>query len=177
MSSLSHRRLHLASIVASLRRELEKPGAADTALVRALAETYLLYVARSRRAAARLQGLPAVLDARVAQALDVMQREPAKRWTVDALAKAVGLSRAAFARQFRRHTGATPRQHLARRRMELAAELLLRSDSGLAEIAAEVGYDSEFAFSRAFKRHHGVAPGIFRRQPRVTALVPARAAA
>jgi transcriptional regulator GlxA family with amidase domain len=177
MSSLSPRRSHLSSLVASIRRELEKPGAADTTLVRALAETYLVYLARSRPDGARLQGLPAVLDGRVAKALQAMRAEPAKRWTVEGLAKTAGLSRAAFARQFRLHTGTSPRLYLARLRMKLAAELLLHSDAGLAEVAAGVGYDSEFAFSRAFKRHHGIAPGVFRRQARVTAGIVVRAAA
>lgn len=177
MSSLSQRRARLASVVASLRRELDKPGAADSALVRALAETYIVYLARERGSASHLTSVPPALDGRVAKALEMMRAEPAKRWTVEMLAKAVGASRAAFARQFRRHTGTTPRQYLARRRMELAAELLLRSDAALAEVAARVGYDSEFAFNRAFKRHLGVAPGLFRRQPQVTALATARAAA
>jgi transcriptional regulator GlxA family with amidase domain len=177
MRSLSQRHAHVASLIASIRRELAKPGAADKALVRALADTYLLYMARSRRAGAPLESLPAALDGRLAKALEMMRADPAKRWTVELLAKAVGWSRAAFARQFRTQTGTTPRHYLARRRMELAADLLLRSAAGLAEIAAQVGYDSEFAFNRAFKRHHGIAPGVFRRRPPVMSLTTARAAA
>jgi AraC-like DNA-binding protein len=176
MSSPPHRP-PLTALVALLRRELEKPGAAATGLVRALTETYLLYTARSRPAGTSFRGVPAVTDRRVARAMEAMRAEPAKRWTVEMLAQVAGLSRAAFARQFRLHTGSTPRQYLARRRMELAAELVVNSDAGLAEVAAEVGYDSEFAFSRAFKRHHGVAPGVFRRQARVTASAMMRAAA
>ena len=103
------------------------------------------------------------LDRRIARALELMRSEPGKRWTVERLARAVGLSRAAFARHFVETTGRSPLRHLSDVRLALAASLLETSDASLAEIAARVGYASEFAFSRAFKRRHGVAPGRFRR--------------
>jgi AraC-like DNA-binding protein len=103
------------------------------------------------------------LDRRIARALSLLQAEPAKRWTVERLARAVGLSRAAFARRFAAVSGRSPRRFLNELRLALAASLLSSSDDSLAELAARVGYMSEFAFSRAFKRQHGVAPGAFRR--------------
>ncbi|MFY0539422.1 helix-turn-helix transcriptional regulator [Nannocystis pusilla] len=93
-----------------------------------------------------------------------MQAKPTERWTVAALAKAAGLSRAAFARRFLAELGAPPLRHLTTIRMQRAARRLAESDDSLAAIAAEVGYDSEFAFSRAFKRHTGEAPAAFRRR-------------
>lgn len=102
-------------------------------------------------------------DARVSRALALLQAEPAKRWTVERLARAVGMSRAAFARRFGALTGQPPLRYLAELRLALAATSLEGSDEALSELAARVGYSSEFAFSRAFKRRYGVAPGTFRR--------------
>lgn len=129
-----------------------------------------LVVVRMQRASAAPKG---PVDA----AMALMQAEPAKRWTVERVARAVGLSRAVFARRFEAAAGTTPMRYLARLRMILAARLLRDTDQGLAEIAATVGYDSEFAFSRAFKRHHGVAPGVFRRESGAGTLTMMRAAA
>lgn len=102
-------------------------------------------------------------DERVARAIDLMHEQLAARWTVEKLAKRVGLSRPAFARKFVESTGRSPMRYLTDARMERAAELLRGSPDRLAQIGAQVGYDSEFAFNRAFKRVHRVAPGTFRR--------------
>jgi AraC-like DNA-binding protein len=106
-------------------------------------------------------------DLAVQRAISIMDADLSRRWTAAQVARAVGLSRAAFARRFVEQTGTSPLRHLARRRMERAAELLADPTPGLARVAAQVGYDSEFAFNRAFKRHHGIAPGAFRRQVRM----------
>lgn len=106
----------------------------------------------------------APFDRRIARALELLRAEPAKAWTVTRLARTVGLSRAAFARRFAAVCGRTPGRLLVELRLALAASLLERTDDSLAELATRVGYTSEFAFSRAFKRLHGVAPGTFRRQ-------------
>ena len=102
-------------------------------------------------------------DPAVSRALALMQAEPAKRWTVERLARAVGLSRAAFARRFVALSGRSPLRYLTELRLALAASLLENDDASLAEVALRVGYVSEFAFSRAFKRQHGVTPSRFRR--------------
>lgn len=104
------------------------------------------------------------LDGRIGKALALMQAELGRRWTVAELSRKVGLSRAQFARLFKIKTGESPLRHLTRRRLERAAELLLESELSLAEIAERVGYESEFAFNRAFKRHHRLSPGAFRRR-------------
>ncbi|MEZ4448455.1 MAG: helix-turn-helix transcriptional regulator [Nannocystaceae bacterium] len=95
-----------------------------------------------------------------------MHSRPTERWTVEALARAAGLSRAAFARRFLAELGVPPLRHLTDLRMRRAARRLVESDDSLAAIAADVGYDSEFAFGRAFKRHLGEAPGAYRRRVR-----------
>ena len=109
-----------------------------------------------------------LLDRKVARALGLLQADPAKRWTVERLARAVGLSRAAFARRFAAVSGRAPLRYLTELRLALAASLLETTDDSLAELAQRVGYTSEFAFSRAFKRKHGLAPGSYRRSRRNT---------
>ena len=79
------------------------------------------------------------------------------------LASEGGLSRSAFAEKFKRTTGETPAHYLARLRVRKAMALLRTSDAGLESVAAEVGYANAFAFSKAFKREVGVAPGAYRR--------------
>ena len=79
------------------------------------------------------------------------------------MARTVGLSRAAFARRFAAVSGRSPLRYLTELRLALAANLLETTDDSLAELALSVGYASEFAFSRAFKRKYGLAPGSFRR--------------
>jgi transcriptional regulator GlxA family with amidase domain len=112
--------------------------------------------------------------------MDAMKADPSRRWTVAALGRTAGLSRAAFARRFTRAVGVPPLRWLAEHRIGLAREHLVETDWTLAAIAWEVGYRCEFAFSKAFKRLVGIAPGLFRRRataPAWAALRPFRAAA
>lgn len=82
------------------------------------------------------------------------------------LAKQVGISRSSFAARFAHLIGESPLHYVTRWRMHRAQRLLRGSSARLAEIAAHVGYQTEFAFSRAFKRRVGVAPSVFRRTAR-----------
>jgi transcriptional regulator GlxA family with amidase domain len=109
-------------------------------------------------------------DARIVRALEAIAARPAERWSVAKLAKIAGLSRAAFARRFAAEVGTPPLHHLAALRMDRVAELLVTSDAAIAVIAAEVGYATEFALSRAFHRHMGEPPGIYRRRIRAAGL-------
>jgi transcriptional regulator GlxA family with amidase domain len=111
---------------------------------------------------------PRPRDGRVERALSALAARPDERWTVARLAKIAGLSRAAFARRFAVEVGAPPKKHLARLRMQRAAELLATTDASLAEVAALVGYANEFALSRAFRRLTGAPPGAYRRTVRLT---------
>ena len=102
-------------------------------------------------------------DAYVDRALEAMKADPARPWTVAALSRVAGLSRAPFARRFHRATGTSPLRWLTEHRLGLAQARLVESDLALSAIAAEIGYASDFAFSKAFRRLVGVAPGVFRR--------------
>jgi AraC-like DNA-binding protein len=101
-------------------------------------------------------------DPIVGPALNNLHQRPTLAWTLARLAKEVGASRSVLAERFTRIVGMPPMQYLARWRMQMAATLLRTSGAGLAEIAARVGYGSEAALSRAFKRSQGVAPAYYR---------------
>ncbi|MGW0828015.1 cupin domain-containing protein [Streptomyces sp. NPDC002845] len=107
--------------------------------------------------------LTALRDPRIGAALSLMHEEPHRDWTVESLAHTVAMSRPAFARQFKAVAGLTPLAYLSRVRIDQAARLLRDTDAPVGNIAQAVGYSSEFAFSRAFSREHGIAPGRYRR--------------
>jgi AraC-like DNA-binding protein len=143
---------------------LPKPG--TSAMLARLSE--LLFVEAIRRHAESLpadqQGwLAGLRDRYVGRALALMHSHAAQAWTVDELANRVGLSRSALAERFTAVMGQPPMQYLARWRLQLAADLLHGSRRTIAAIAGDVGYDSEAAFSRAFKREFGAAPAAWRR--------------
>ena len=105
-------------------------------------------------------------DREVAQALALLHADPAKPWTVEGLARAVGLSRAALARRFTAAVGEPPLTYLTGWRIALAKQSLEQQDSTLAAVAREVGYASEFALSAAFRRAVGEPPGRWRARHR-----------
>ena len=113
--------------------------------------------------------LAALRDRYVAQALALFHRDIARSWTVDELGREVGLSRSALAERFTRLIGMAPMHYLANWRMQVAAEKLRNSSASLAEVASTVGYESEAAFSRAFKRAFLTAPATWRRSRSKTA--------
>lgn len=102
-------------------------------------------------------------DPAIGPALRALHAAPQRAWTVADLAGEAGLSRAAFARRFTELIGLAPLSYLTRWRMTLAKEALRRPGATLAGVALEIGYGSEYAFANAFKRHHGIAPGRWRR--------------
>ena len=108
--------------------------------------------------------LAGLRDEFVGKALALLHARPAEAWGLDELAREVGLSRSSLAERFTELVGQPPMQYLARWRMQLAAGMLTRSSAGVAAIALRVGYDSEAAFSRAFKKLVGVPPSTWRRQ-------------
>jgi AraC-like DNA-binding protein len=111
----------------------------------------------------QLGWLAGLRDRFVGKALAFLHSKPAHSWTVDELAGCVGLSRSALGERFSALIGRPPMQYLTRWRLQLAADLLQGSQRAIAAIAADVGYDSEAAFSRAFKRELGAAPAAWRR--------------
>src|SRR5262245_16597176 len=107
--------------------------------------------------------LAGLRDPFVGRALTALHRSPAHDWTLESLAHEVGLSRSALAERFVQFVGQPPMQYLAAWRMQLAASLLMSGNDGIAEIASRVGYESEAAFSRAFKKVVGTPPSQWRK--------------
>jgi len=107
--------------------------------------------------------LAGLRDDAVGRALGLLHGDPAHPWTLDELAAGVAMSRSAFADRFTTLVGQPPMQYLAQWRMQLAARRLATGSAKVAAIAETVGYESEEAFSRAFKRLMGVSPGAWRR--------------
>ncbi|MGO4808579.1 AraC family transcriptional regulator [Cupriavidus sp. 2MCAB6] len=128
----------------------------------------LLFVEAVRRC---IDGLPAdkkgwlagVRDRFVGRALSMMHAQPAHDWTVDELARSAGLSRSALAQRFTDLLGQPPMQYLAHWRLQIAAQELLTGGKSVAAVAEHVGYESEAAFNRAFKREFGQPPAGWRR--------------
>ena len=107
--------------------------------------------------------LAALRDGFVGRALAALHAHPARPWTLESLGREVGLSRSALAERFAELVGQPPMQYLTNWRMQLAANLLVSGQESVAEIADRVGYESEAAFSRAFKKVVGVPPGGWRK--------------
>jgi len=105
----------------------------------------------------------ALADPTVGAALSLIHADPGQPWTLDTLARATRTSRATLTRRFADLTGQSPMAYLTAWRMSLAARRLRDGDATVRQIARELGYDSEFAFARAFKRATGSAPGQYRK--------------
>jgi AraC family transcriptional regulator, alkane utilization regulator len=103
-------------------------------------------------------------DLHVGKALRLMHANPAHDWTVSELAHETAISRSALAERFTQLLGQSPMRYLARWRVQLAKQMLRDRDSSIAEIALRVGYESEAAFNRAFKRSAGSPPAVWRKR-------------
>jgi AraC-like DNA-binding protein len=112
---------------------------------------------------ARTGWLAGLRDPFVGKALSLIHRSPARNWTIEELARDVGLSRSVLAERFADLVGLPPMHYLAKWRMQIASELLSGGSTNIATVAAETGYGSEAAFSRAFKKMVGVPPSAWRR--------------
>jgi AraC family transcriptional regulator, alkane utilization regulator len=106
--------------------------------------------------------LAALRDPVVGRALALMHAQPTEDWTVERLAQQIAVSRSVLADKFTQSVGQPPMKYLAQWRLQLAADLVRSTELGIAEIAGKVGYDSEAAFSRAFKRQFGASPASWR---------------
>jgi AraC-like DNA-binding protein len=138
----------------------------------------LLFVEVVRRHLATLPAenagwLAGLRDESIGRALARLHDRPAHPWTLETLAREAGMSRSVLAERFTHFVGMAPMQYLARWRMQLTSNLLGTTSLGLAEIAERVGYGSEAALSRAYKRGLGVAPADWRRGKRRAPGAPA----
>jgi AraC-like DNA-binding protein len=176
-------------LIAALPRMLHLRAGADDAWIaqfmqQALAESHarrpgggamlarmseMLFVDAVRRYADQLPEsdggwLASLRDRFVGRALALMHEQPARAWTIDELGRRIGLSRSALHERFVQLIGVPPMQYLARWRIQAARRLLIESRDTVGAIAVDVGYESEAAFARAFKRVVGVPPAAWRRE-------------
>lgn len=111
--------------------------------------------------------LSAFTDKNIAPVLGVIHADPSRRLTLEFLSRVAGMSRTSFIAKFSESLSMTPLKYVTFWRMQFARQQLLRSERSLLVIAEAVGYQSESAFSRVFKKHHGVAPATYRRRNRL----------
>lgn len=156
----------LSSTVQLLMAESGAHSPGGTVVISRLVDVLLVQVLRSfiSNTPCNQHGLCALADPQIGRALQLIHARPAEAWTVEGLAGAVGLSRSGFAARFNQLVREPPLEYVARWRMTKAAELLRESDLPMIEVAERVGYQSEAAFNRAFKRWEGTAPATYRRQ-------------
>jgi AraC-like DNA-binding protein len=154
----------LSAAVDLIAAEAGGTGPGAPAVMASLVDLLLVYLLRAWFAGHHDDAWSRALsDPVVGTALSLIHADPGRAWTLDALARATGAPRATLTRRFASLTGQSPMAYLAAWRMSLAARKLRDGDATVRQIAHEAGYDSEFAFARAFKRATGSAPGTYRK--------------
>jgi len=156
---------HVLRMLSTLMRgEAQREGDGTAAILAALCTVLLAMVLRTAKGATTTSTLwTAVADQRIAEAIREVLDDPGGDWTIDRLSRTAAMSRASFQRHFTRGTGMTVGAFLTRTRLMAAADLLGSTDATIATVAAEVGYQSESAFSRAFRAEFGTTPARLRR--------------
>jgi AraC family transcriptional regulator, activator of mtrCDE len=152
------------SLVEQLVREVDGRAPGADAVIERLIDLLFIEALRhhAERAPERAGLLAALADERLERSLRRMHGDLAHPWTVDGLAEIAGMSRSAFSESFRAHLGESPMKYLTRWRLHVAAGLLVDSNASVLEIALQVGYGTEPALARAFRRELGLSPGSLR---------------
>lgn len=146
--------------------EARSPRPGGEGVLAKLAEVLFIEVLRlymNEQSDDRTGWLAGMGDRIVGAALNALHKRPAHAWTLEELARAAGTSRSVLAERFQHLVGSSPMQYLTQWRMLLAANLLSQSNAPLARIAEDVGYQTDTAFSRAFRREYGLPPAAWRR--------------
>jgi AraC-like DNA-binding protein len=151
--------------------EARSPRPGGAGVLAKLAEVLFIEVLRlymNEKSDGRTGWLAGLSDRVVGPALNALHSRPAHCWTLEELAHSAGTSRSVLAERFQQLVGTSPIQYLTQWRMLLAANLLCRSNAPLARIAVDVGYQTDTAFSRAFRREFGLPPAAWRRSRTTT---------
>ncbi|MEI7445001.1 MAG: AraC family transcriptional regulator [Burkholderiales bacterium] len=159
----------IASLVSLLSAELAERGPGAEAVCARLMDVLFFQGFRhwlAGRPAHEPSWIDAIADPRLGRAIEAVHADPARDWSLESLAGLAAMSRTAFAERFRRTTGDTPMEYVARARIHVAMSRLAASDDTLDAVAAAVGYADAFALSKAFKRRVGCSPSDWRREAR-----------
>lgn len=157
--------LALRSTLQMLATEMAESTPGSGVVANRLAEVLFIQTLRAHIACSSCQKgwLRAIFDAQLGAALKAIHENVDAPWTVESLAAAANMSRSAFASRFKELLGQTPLEYVTEWRMQKAVQLLKSEDKKLADVAQSVGYESDAAFSKAFKRSLGLSPGEYRR--------------
>jgi AraC-like DNA-binding protein len=148
----------------ALASEMAEPSPGSEVVATRLAEVLFIQILRAHigSESERNQGwLRAIFDPQIGTALGAVHGRVDSPWTVESFATAAGMSRSAFAARFKELLGQTPLEYVTEWRMQKAMQLLEQRDKKLTDIARSVGYETDAAFSKAFKRLIGVSPGAY----------------
>ena len=159
----------LEATIKLLANETSNPTLGSSAMVDRLADIFFIQSLRAYLLAEKQRDvgwLGGVADEKLSAAIRLIHNHSEQRWTIASLAAEAGMSRAVFAARFKEKLGTSPMSYLTRYRLNKAQELLEKTSMSIAKVALEVGYESEAAFNKAFKRVQGVPPGEFRRTAR-----------
>lgn len=146
--------------------EARSPRPGGSGVLSKLAEVLVIETLRlhiNDQSANRTGWLAGMGDRIVGAALNALHDKPAHAWSLEELARAANTSRSVLAERFQQLVGSSPMQYLTQWRMVLAANILARSNAPLARVAEDVGYQTDTAFSRAFRREYGAPPATWRR--------------
>jgi len=160
----------IQSTLRFIAAEAQQLNAGGETVITRLADILVIQAVRAWIAhapAAQTGWLGALRDRQIGRAIAMIHRDPACNWTVATLAGRVGMSRSAFSARFTQLVGESAMRYAVRWKMQAALAQLQETDASLTELATRLGYDSDAAFSRAFKRIVGVSPGAARRNGRV----------
>jgi AraC-like DNA-binding protein len=177
--------LALHATLQLLASEMAEPAPGSEVMVNRLADILFIQCVRAHIATSsescKSRWLRGIFDPKIGVALKAMHERVENPWTVETLAVAAGMSRSAFALRFKELLAETPLEYLTNWRIYKATGMLKEDDRKLFEVAKSVGYDSDAAFSKAFKRVLGVAPKEYRqsskRPLRIKQQYPSRVAA
>ena len=167
--------LWLEPVFALLRQEAERAAPGAQAIFAKLADVFLTQALRAYLTGAGQRGLlrlEPMLDPQIDAAMTLMHDQPAQPWTVQSLARGVGMSRTLFCTRFRSAVGESPMRHLTQVRLGQAAGYLATTNLSIDAIARRTGYTSDAALSKAFKREFGAAPGQYRRGHPAVSVLP-----
>jgi len=155
----------LDSAMGFIAHEAGKSAPGAQAIISRLSEIILIQVIRATLASSdeRIPFLSVFADSRISLVLTAIHTDPGSDWSVERLGRLANMSRSSFAKRFTELANMTPLQYVIFVRIQLASRLLLETDTALIAVAEQIGYQSEAAFSQAFKKQFGMRPGEFRR--------------